>query len=130
MTPRLRAGDLVAAYGLLRPQFSGLDRLNVRARVRVRGACRIPGRLIDLGSFPGLLESEGEVAGDLLQLLDAGVGDLLDAFEDFDRSDAEASVYRRVRRRLVRPQMEAWVYLWNGPTDAGPVVPGGDWLSR
>jgi gamma-glutamylcyclotransferase (GGCT)/AIG2-like uncharacterized protein YtfP len=129
-TPRLRAGDVVAAYGLLRPESTGLDLLQVRSRVAAMGRCGIPGRLIDLGSYPGLVPGPGEVAGDLLRLLDAGVGDELDRFEDFDARDAAGSAYRRVRVRLIHPPMRAWVYLWSGPTDAGPLVPGGDWLAR
>lgn len=130
MTPRLRAGDLLAAYGLLRPGSYGLDRLRVRARVREAGACVIPGRIISLGDFPALLPGEGEVRGDLLRLLDRGAGALLDRYENFDPRNPDASEYRRVRIRLVRPAVHAWVYMWNGPTHAGPVVPGGDWLKR
>jgi gamma-glutamylcyclotransferase (GGCT)/AIG2-like uncharacterized protein YtfP len=130
ITPRLRAGDVVAVYGLLRPESSGLDTLAVRARVRVLGPCVIPGRLIDLGRYPGLVAGEGKVAGDRLQLLDARVGEELDRFEDFDPRDDQGSVYRRARIRLVRPLVHAWVYLWNGPADAGPLVPRGDWLAR
>ncbi len=129
-TPRLRAGDIIAAYGLLRPGSSGLDRLRARSGVRPLGGCRIPGRLIHLGGHPGLVPGAGEVAGDLLGLLEPRVGALLDDFEDFDPAAPEGSAYRRVRLRLVRPAIHAWVYLWNGPVEAGPPVPGGDWLRR
>jgi gamma-glutamylcyclotransferase (GGCT)/AIG2-like uncharacterized protein YtfP len=129
-TPPLRAGDLLAAYGLLRPGAHGLDRLRLRARVRPLGPCRIPGRLIDLGGHPALVAGPGEVAGDLLALEDAAAGAVLDAFEDFDRADPAGSIYRRARLRLLRPPVHAWVYLWNGAPDAGPPIPGGDWLRR
>jgi gamma-glutamylcyclotransferase (GGCT)/AIG2-like uncharacterized protein YtfP len=129
-TPPLRAGDRLAAYGLLRPGAHGLDTLGLRGRVRPAGPCRIPGRLIDLGDHPALVPGTGEVAGDLLEIVDAAAGDALDAFEDFDPADPKGSVYRRKRLRLVRPPIHAWVYLWNGPPDAGPPIASGDWFAR
>jgi gamma-glutamylcyclotransferase (GGCT)/AIG2-like uncharacterized protein YtfP len=126
--PPLGAGERLAAYGLLRPGAHGLDALGLRGRVRPLGPCRIPGRLIDLGGHPALIAGPGEVAGDLLELLDREAGDALDDFEDFDRADPERSVYRRERLRLARPPIHAWVYLWNGPPGAGPIIATGDWL--
>jgi gamma-glutamylcyclotransferase (GGCT)/AIG2-like uncharacterized protein YtfP len=129
VTPRLRTGDLLAAYGLLRPRSYGLDRLGVRRDLAVVGPCVIPGRLIDLGDFPGLLPGEGEVRGDLVRILSRRAGPKLDAYEDFRPGDP-TSAYLRVRVRLVRPAVHAWVYVWNGAQDAGPTVAGGDWLRR
>lgn len=130
LTPRMRVGERLAVYGLLRPSESGLDRLRVRSKIVDRGGCRIPGTLIDLGGYPGLIAGAGEVRGDLLELRSLRAGDALDAFEDFKPADPEGSAYRRVRIRLVRPPVHAWVYLWNGPNDAGSVIAGGDWLKR
>jgi gamma-glutamylcyclotransferase (GGCT)/AIG2-like uncharacterized protein YtfP len=130
LTPPLRTGDRLAVYGLLRPACDGLDRLDVRARVRPLRPCRIPGRLIDLGGHPGLLAEPGEVAGDLLAILDPDVGAVLDGFEAFDPADPQGSLYRRERIGLLRPRVQAWVYLWNGPAEAGPLIASGDWLGR
>jgi gamma-glutamylcyclotransferase (GGCT)/AIG2-like uncharacterized protein YtfP len=121
---------VIAVYGTLRPAASGLDQLGARGGVRPQGGCVIPGRIINLGDYPGLLLGEGGVAGDLLRLLDGEVGEALDAFEDFDPRSPETSLYRRVRVRLLQPAIEAWVYVWNGALDAGPVITGGDWLRR
>jgi gamma-glutamylcyclotransferase (GGCT)/AIG2-like uncharacterized protein YtfP len=129
MTPRLRTGDLLATYGLLRPRSDGLDRLGVRRDVGVIGPCVIPGRLIDLGDYPGLLLGEGEVAGDLVRILKRRAGPKLDSFEDFRDGDP-TSAYLRVRVRLIRPAVHAWVYVWNGREDAGPLVASGDWYRR
>lgn len=129
MTPPLRGDDLLAAYGLLRPRAHGLDRLGLRSTVRWIGPCVVPGRLIDLGDYPGLLPGGGEVAGDLLRILDARAGPKLDAFEEFRPGDP-TSAYRRVRMRLLRPAVHAWIYVWNGSDDAGPPTAGGDWLRR
>jgi gamma-glutamylcyclotransferase (GGCT)/AIG2-like uncharacterized protein YtfP len=127
---RMRRGDLLAAYGLLRPAASGLDRLGVRGRIEPVGACPIPGRLIDLGDYPALIGGEGVVQGDLLRLLDDEVGAIFDDFEDFDPGAPATSVYVRERVRLSAPALEAWVYIWNGSETAGPVVASGDWLTR
>lgn len=130
MTSALKPGDLLAAYGLLRPRADGLDRLKLRRAVRALGPCLIPGRLIDLGDYPGLLPGKGEVAGDLVRILDHRAGAPLDAFEDFDPRRPERSAYVRVRIMLIRPAVHAWVYVWNGREDAGAPVAKGDWLRR
>jgi gamma-glutamylcyclotransferase (GGCT)/AIG2-like uncharacterized protein YtfP len=130
MTPPLAAGDLLAVYGLLRPGSIGLDSLRLRARVRVVGPCRIPGRLIDLGSYPGLIAGSGEVVGDLVSPLDDGVGAAFDDFEGFDPAKPDAGAYRREKVRLVEPDREAWVYAWIWLTGSAPLVPSGDWLVR
>ena len=102
----------------------------MRDRVVALGPCRIPGLLLDLGAYPGLVDGAGEVAGDLLRLKDADAGRLLDAFEDFDPSAPATSEYVRRRVRLVAPKVWAWVYAWNGDAEGRATVAGGDWLMR
>lgn len=127
-TPPLRRGDVLAAYGLLRPSAGRLAALGLGRALAAMGPCRIPGRLLDMGAYPALIMDEGAVAGELLRVLDPAAGPRLDAFEEFDADDPARSLYRRVRVRLLNPPREAWVYVWNRPPRGEPRVVSGDWM--
>ena len=80
-------------------------------------ACTIGGRLQELDGRSALVTGEGEVAGTLLDLGDAGDGLRLDLLRDHDRRvgyDAQRRDSPCVRRlvRLVSPPCDAWVYLY------------------
>jgi gamma-glutamylcyclotransferase (GGCT)/AIG2-like uncharacterized protein YtfP len=128
--PPLRAGDVLAVYGLLLSGAQGLDIIGARDRVTVVGPCTIPGHLIDLGVHPALVSGDGRVAGELIRVGDIHVGRRLDDFEDFLRHDPARSRYLRVLVELVAPRRRAWVYVWNGPADAGARIADGDWLAH
>lgn len=127
---RLAKDDLLAVYGLLRPGGGGLESLGLTRVVKLVGPCRIPGALYDLGDYPGLVHGEGEVAGALLRILDAGAGPMLDAYEDFDRTAPDTSLYVRERVRLSAPRLTAWVYVWRTGLDERSAIPSGDWFAR
>lgn len=124
----VRAGDAFAVYGLLRKGASGFARFGLETAFRPLGPCRIPGVIHDLGGYPGLVNGEGEVAGELFAVTDASVIARLDAFEEFDPTSPESSRYLRVRLPLLTPRQEAWVYVWNRPVTGFARVDSGDWL--
>jgi gamma-glutamylcyclotransferase (GGCT)/AIG2-like uncharacterized protein YtfP len=116
----------LAVYGTLRPGGRAYAAFALDQRTRHIGPCRIPGRIVDLGGYPGLLPAvEGEaseVIADLLEILDPALWDELDAYEGPD--------YRRATVRLNAPEQMANVWLWrHGAGDAAP-VPGNDWTLR
>ena len=92
-----------------------------------RGACVIPGRLLDLGDWPGLIDGPGRVAGELYAIADPAVLPRLDAFEEYDPADPEGSLYVRETVRLIDPPCDAHVYRYAGARDGCALVPGGDW---
>jgi gamma-glutamylcyclotransferase (GGCT)/AIG2-like uncharacterized protein YtfP len=113
-------GQLIAFYGTLREGCGGGEEALLKKGMNSLGTCRIRGKLIDLGSWPGLLEGEGIVKADLYQMLE---GDLARIDEH------EGNDFRRRRVCLVDPESNAWVYFYVGE-DSGPVLPGGDWMNR
>lgn len=124
----VQAGDAFAVYGLLRKGASGFARFGLDTAFRPLRPCRIPGVIHDLGGYPGLVLGEGEVVGELFAVTDPAVIPQLDAFEDYDPDAPDNSRYLRVRIRLLSPDRQAWVYVWNRPVSGYPRVEGGDWL--
>lgn len=118
---------LIAVYGTLRAP-AVRRRLGVDTLMRYRGRCRLRGFLYDLGDYPGLVPGGGTVAGELYALADPRALARIDDFEDVVPGDPAASLYRRERWRMVTPDVEAWVYVYNRPVVGRRRVPGGDWM--
>ena len=64
----VKPGDAVAVYGLLRSGESGFERFGLAGAFKPLGPCVIPGRLYDLGAYPGLVDEPGEVVGELYEV--------------------------------------------------------------
>lgn len=114
--------DRLAVYGTLRPGGRAYAAFGLATRTRHLGPCHIPGRIVDLGGYPGLLPGGGRVAGDLLELVDAALVGELDAYEGPD--------YRRGEIILIEPAVTALVWHWHGQIDGAAPVPGNDWTRR
>lgn len=125
-------------YGSLRPgssaHFGRAMRRRLEADSRLVGPATLCGQLVNLGRYPGLIETEDEtvVLGDLVEL-DAPekTWPWLDAYEGIDPERPETSDYVRVIRETCRPDGEtcaAWVYVFQRrPTRLVPIA-SGDWL--
>jgi gamma-glutamylcyclotransferase (GGCT)/AIG2-like uncharacterized protein YtfP len=98
--------------------------------LRALGRCLIAGLLVDLGDYPGLVEGRGEVAGELFEILDPAVLDLIDVYEEHVPADEERSVYLRRAVPLIEPRVDAWVYFYNRSTARSPLIASGDWAAH
>lgn len=127
---QVRAGDAIAVYGLLRSGESGFERFGLAGAFAPLGPCVIPGLLYDLGAYPGLVIGEGEVAGELFEVRDAGVMPALDAFEGYWPGDPQRSRYQRIQIPLIKPDRRAWVYVWRLDLDEARLIESGDWFRR
>lgn len=119
----------VAVYGTLR-----LERvrrgLGLAGLVAPRGRCLLPGRLHDLGAYPGLvLGRDGEVAADLLAVVDEAAFERLDRYEGYRADDPDGSLFRRVRLDCLDPPVPVWCYVYNRALAGAPVIASGDWLA-
>lgn len=111
----------IAVYGTLRPGGRAWHAFGLDRRTHHLGPCRIAGRILDLGGYPGLVEGDGLVAGDLLQPLDTALAAELDAYE--------GEGYARVIVTLPDPAgMTAQLWRWEGSIAGARAVPGDDWL--
>jgi gamma-glutamylcyclotransferase (GGCT)/AIG2-like uncharacterized protein YtfP len=122
MRPEPVSGLPLAVYGTLRPGGRAYAAFGLAQRTRNIGPCRIAGRIVDLGGYPGLLTGDDAVAGDLLAFDDANLLDELDAYE--------GDGYVRSVVRLVEPEGEALVWLWRGSIEGAQPVTGNDWTLR
>ena len=68
----------------------------------------------------------GMVRGELYQILDMDVLRVLDAFEHFDPTAPDTSLYLRTCIRLHQPASDAWVYFLRERPNA-PVIESGVW---
>jgi gamma-glutamylcyclotransferase (GGCT)/AIG2-like uncharacterized protein YtfP len=118
-----------AFYGTLRPGGGALDRLGITERVTHLGPCLLRGDLYAVTWYPGLVEGDRLVRGDLFDVPDDLVP-MLDEFEGWFPDRPDRSEYVRLADRLVDPDVEAWVYRWRGPVSNGILVAHGDWLEH
>lgn len=117
--------EYLFVYGTLRagagtPQAARLAREAISL-----GRAHAAGRLLLIGSYPGLVAGTGRVTGEVYQL-DAPAPVLL----WLDRYEGPRF------RREVHPvqlaaggELEAWVYRYAGPAAGLPAVPGNDFLA-
>ena len=126
----VRDGELIAVYGLLRAGESGFAQFGLANAFEGLGPCLIPGKLYDLGAYPGLIAGEGRVKGELFRIKDSSVMTKLDAFEDYWPDDLDRSRYERVPLTLVNDNRQAWVYIWRRSVSNARFIASGDWLNR
>lgn len=123
--------DLIALYGTLRRDATDAEAPSRDGLVEFLQPCVLTGKLLDLGAYPGFVPGhEGPVTADLFRIVHEEAFSVFDDWEDYDPDNIAASLYRREVVRLTEPDLDAWVYLWNGKPDDGPLVPGGDWFQR
>ena len=125
-------------YGTLMSRARGLLGASQRKRLGLKGtslgAATIPGRLIDLGTYPGLLAPatpDDIVHGEVFRLDQPGeVLPWLDSYESVSPVPSPGDDYarERVRVRLASGgSVTAWVYRYRlAPAGFAP-IPGGRW---
>jgi gamma-glutamylcyclotransferase (GGCT)/AIG2-like uncharacterized protein YtfP len=112
-------------YGTLLPDLVRPPIAAAVARLRPLGPAKVPGRLYDLGPYPGLVPDAGgqtRVAGELFA---ADEPDLVATLDDY-----EGSEFRRVPTTAATPAggaVACWVYEYVGDVSGAVVVAGGDW---
>lgn len=132
------ATDHLFVYGSLMRAANGAFGRRERERLHRSsthlGDASIPGRLVDLGDYPGLVLTAvaGEhVHGELVRLTDPDTClQWLDVYEDIDRRDGNDGAYRRVARPVRQLNGEtqlAWLYEWVEAAIEHPPIPGGRW---
>lgn len=89
--------------------------------------CTVRGQLYDLGGYPGLVDGDGIVQGELFVFRNPGVLKSLDKFEDYNPGNTAKSLYIRTRISLLDPPGAAWVYLYNKPIRFKGRILSGQW---
>jgi gamma-glutamylcyclotransferase (GGCT)/AIG2-like uncharacterized protein YtfP len=113
-------------YGTLMP---GL-RLEAQMQgARFMGAAQVPGRLVDLGRYPGLVLGDGMVSGEVYEVDDAHLA-RLDGVEDMVPGDRAASQYWREEVTVLSGPLQGQpvqTYVYNRPVDGCTPIPHGDY---
>ena len=120
--------ELIFVYGSLMRGLALHDHLKSGS---FRGEGWTSGTLVSLGRYPGLIEGDGRVRGELYAFEDlAAALDILDDLEEYDVTDPSSSLYVRVASDVIRDDgtaVSAWLYRYNRDPAGLPRVDGGDW---
>jgi gamma-glutamylcyclotransferase (GGCT)/AIG2-like uncharacterized protein YtfP len=113
--------ELIFVYGTLMRGYA-LHPTLARVGTYV-GSGRVRGTLLDLGSFPGLVEGTGSVSGEVYRI------HAPERLPEVDREE-EGYNFERRRRKIAlangRPAW-AWVYYYRGARERAPVIAHGDY---
>ena len=93
------------------------------------GPACVPGRLVDVGRYPGLLHGMGRVSGELYRVSEALLA-RLDAVEDMVPGHRAASQYWRERVMVLDGAwagQRVWTYVYNRPVDGLTPIAHGDY---
>ena len=113
-------------YGTLMPGLRLEAEMHGAQRL---GASCVPGRLVDVGRYPGLLQGQGTVTGEVYRVSDAQLA-RLDEVEDMVVGDRAASQYWRERVKVQSGALAGqpvWTYVYNRPVDGLTPIPHGDY---
>ena len=86
------------------------------------GDARVRGTLLDLRDYPGLVDGEGWVSGELYRLHDRELLPALDRAEGYNFERRRAGVSLADGRRS-----SAWVYRYRGAREGAVPIPHGDY---
>ena len=117
---------LLFIYGTLMP---GLRLEAEMQGARFVGAAQVPGRLVDVGRYPGFLVADGLVTGEVYEV-DAAHLARLDGVEDMVPGDRAASQYWREEVTLASGPLQGQrvqTYVYNRPVDGCTAIVHGDY---
>jgi gamma-glutamylcyclotransferase (GGCT)/AIG2-like uncharacterized protein YtfP len=125
------APQFLFVYGLL---MRGLELHALLSGTEFVGEATTNGTLVSFGEYPGLIDGEGTVRGELYDIANSGpVLATIDEAEEFDPGNVEGSLYRRVARDVRCTKIgsvRAWVYLYNRLADSSQPLTEGSWRDR
>jgi gamma-glutamylcyclotransferase (GGCT)/AIG2-like uncharacterized protein YtfP len=122
-------GELLFVYGTLRPTLAADGPARLVEDLEVVGPASVPGVLLDLGDYPGLIAGAGIVHGELLRVVDPARLAALDAYEECGGPKPLFRRERMVARRVDGTTVDAWAYRYARPP-RGAVIAGGDYAAH
>jgi len=124
--------DFLFAYGTLQPGLAPAAVASAVAKLVTIGEAFVNGVLYDLGGHPGAVldsASQDRIIGAVYQLPeDPSVLVELDAYEDFNPSAPQGSLFLRVLHPVALATggtLQCWVYVYNRDPGSAQVIPGG-----
>ena len=128
--------EYLFVYGSLRSSGEVPARIApIVNRFRRLGAAQVNGLLYDFGQYCGAVLDDSAnhlIHGELVALPEGDeVLERLDRYEKIDPSNISGGLFARKRATVVLAdgsQEEAWIYVYNKPTDNARVIKCGDYL--
>ncbi len=124
-------------YGTLRRDARHPMHHHVARMARFIGMGHVPGKLLDLGPYPGAVpdpSGRSRVLGEVYENLPGQpLLPLLDRYEGCTPLDAMPHEFERRSvwiDLLSGERLRAWIYLYAGPLAHARRIPSGDYLSR
>jgi gamma-glutamylcyclotransferase (GGCT)/AIG2-like uncharacterized protein YtfP len=124
----------VFVYGTLKRGQQNEMAVRLATEGRYCGKAHLAGRLVDLGSYPGLLPALSgaeRVSGELFALPESSdLLECLDRYEGCHADDAEPHEYCRIVCTATDEdgvRVWCWAYLYQWPTGEGKLLPDGEW---
>ncbi|GAB2599461.1 gamma-glutamylcyclotransferase family protein [Spirosoma areae] len=134
MTPN---PDFLIVYGTLRPPFDNLFAQYLRQRGRCVGEGTFTGQVFDMGSYPGAIYQEAcaaHVCGTVFDISNqkAAILTYLDYYEGVGEGFEHPTEFVRaiVPVQFNEQIADCWVYLYNLPTEAKPIVESGNYAQH
>lgn len=134
--------ELLFVYGTLRPALAAAGHAHLVRDLDVVGRATVPGVLVDLGEYPGLVSGAGLVHGELLRITDPARLVALDAYEDCGAPvdcggpvacGAPEPLFHRVRmvaRLADGTTVDAWGYRCARPPLGALIIASGDYAAH
>jgi gamma-glutamylcyclotransferase (GGCT)/AIG2-like uncharacterized protein YtfP len=122
-------------YGTLMQDTNSAMARFLRAHVQARGTAYLPGRLYDLGSYPGAVydpEAESTITGQIYTLKAPEVIlPVLDDYEGVSDNPGQTEEYTRIVVPAIfnGTKVSCWIYQYNFDPAELPLIPGGNYLS-
>lgn len=112
-------------YGTL---LKGLERESVLSESRYLGTVVIQARMYDLGSYPGIIDGEGQVIGEIYEI-DQDTLNKLDEVEGYLPDEPKDSKYIRKGVKIVSTEVEDTViaYFYNQQVEESGRILSGDY---
>lgn len=122
--------ELLFVYGTLRPALASGGHGGLVRDLERAGDATLPGLLLDLGAYPGLVAGDGVVHGELLRITDPGRLAALDDYEDCGGTEPLFRRERATARRVDGTPVAVWVYRYARPAPHARPIASGDYAAH
>tara|TARA_B100000902_G_scaffold226603_1_gene215200 strand:+ start:3459 stop:4316 length:858 start_codon:yes stop_codon:yes gene_type:complete len=120
----------VFVYGTLKQGFLRQESM-LKGRVATPHSGKIRGELLDLGAYPGLIQGDNEIIGEIHSFNDISpVLDRLDEIEGFYGHGSSNNLFDRILCNVETTDgmKQAWTYRWIGLN--GTPIESGEWTKK
>src|SRR5262245_60236003 len=131
----LKTPEYLFVCGTLRSGLAPGEVAGIMGTMLRIGAGSVPGRLYDLGDFPGAVLDPGcdaKVIGEVFQLPDDGAAlAALDAYEGIDPQDQGDCMFVRREAEITLEDggaLRCWIYVYNREVASSTLIASGDYL--